>query len=207
MGDEHRLAMFPVSTVLFPYGQLPLHVFEPRYRSLVTDCLAGDRHLGTVLISRGSEVGGGDERFDVGTAARIEEAEPRADGRWHLVVGGLAPIRVRRWLDDRPYPSAVVEDVVCAPTEDGDELRLAHAELLRVRALLSELGQVPAIPPELSLGHSPDEIAWRLCGLAPVNPFDRQRLLEAPGPEDRLRLLLELLHAVGDDVRRILSSG
>ncbi len=73
----------------------------------------------------GSEVGGGDERFDVGTVARIEAAEPRADGRWHLVVGGIGPIRVKRWLDDTPYPSAVVEDVVCAPAEDGDELRAA----------------------------------------------------------------------------------
>ena len=199
--------MFPLSTVLFPYGQLPLQVFEPRYRALVTDCLAGDGRLGIVLISRGSEVGGGDERYDMGTAARVEAAEPHADGRWHLVVGGLGPIRVMRWLDDRPYPSALVEDVACAPTEDGDELRVAHAELLRVRALLSELGQVPAVPAALSLGHSPDEMAWRLCALAPVNPFDRQRLLEARGPDDRLRLLLELLRAVGDDARRILAGG
>ncbi len=199
--------MFPLSTVLFPYDRLPLHVFEPRYRSLVTDCLAGDGLLGIVLISRGSEVGGGDERFGVGTAACIESAGAQPDGRWHLVVRGLDLIRVTRWLDDGPYPSAVVEDTGRSPAQDCDALRVAQRELRRVRALLSELGEVPAVPAELSFGSTPDEIAWRLCALAPVNAFDRQRLLDAPGPRDRLELLLELLRAVGDDVRRILASG
>ena len=199
--------MFPVSTVLFPYDRLALHVFEPRYRRLVTDCLAGKGRLGTVLISRGSEVGGGDERFDVGTVAHIEAAEPRPDGRWHLVVRGLDLIRVHRWLDDRPYPRALVQDVRCPPAEDGDGLTVAQRELRRVRALLSELGEAPAVPPELSLGDSPDEIVWRMCALAPLDAFDRQRLLEAPGQQDRLVLLLELLRAVGDDVRRILAGG
>jgi Lon protease-like protein len=199
--------MFPVSTVLFPHDRLPLHVFEPRYRALVTDCLAGEGRLGLVLISRGSEVGGGDERFGVGTVADIEAAEPQSDGRWHLVVRGLDPIRVLRWLDDGPYPSAVVEDVSCPPAQDGEGLRVAQRELRTVRALLSELGEATAIPAALSLGDSPDEIAWRLCALAPVNAFDRQRLLEAPGPEDRLVLLLELLRAIGEDLRRILGGG
>ncbi|MEN3314917.1 MAG: uncharacterized protein V7605_1151, partial [Acidimicrobiaceae bacterium] len=54
--------MFPLGTVLFPGLALPLHVFEPRYQSLVQACLDGDGHFGIVLIERGSEVGGGDVR-------------------------------------------------------------------------------------------------------------------------------------------------
>jgi Lon protease-like protein len=57
------------------------------------------------------------------------------------------------------------------------------------------------------LGDTPDEVAWRLCALAPVNAFDRQRLLEAPGPDERLDLLLDLVGAVGDDVDRMLAGG
>src|SRR6202044_2208664 len=57
-----RLAMFPLSAVLFPHATMPLHVFEPRYRELLRDCLAGDARFGIVLIERGSEGGGGDER-------------------------------------------------------------------------------------------------------------------------------------------------
>ncbi|HEY1734853.1 MAG TPA: LON peptidase substrate-binding domain-containing protein, partial [Acidimicrobiales bacterium] len=75
-----RLPMFPLSTVLFPGASLSLHVFEPRYRQLTVDCLRGGCELGVVLIRRGSEVGGGDERVDVGTVARIETATPLADG-------------------------------------------------------------------------------------------------------------------------------
>ena len=56
------LPMFPLGTVLLPGAVLPLHVFEPRYRQLVQDCLAGEPEFGVVLIERGSEVGGGDQR-------------------------------------------------------------------------------------------------------------------------------------------------
>ncbi len=207
MADDRCLPMFPLSTVLFPYSRVPLHVFEPRYRCMVDDCLAGDGLFGVVLIARGSEVGGGDERLDVGTVASIETAEPQADGRWHLIVAGLGLIRVRQWLDDEPYPRALVHDGATMPTEDGDTLRTAVAELRRVRALLSELGEAPAVPPTFSFGDTPDEVAWRLCALAPVNPFDRQRLLEASSPQQRLAMLLDLIRAVGDDVSRILASG
>jgi uncharacterized protein len=201
------LAMFPLSTVLFPHARMSLRVFEPRYDALVSDCLAGDGRFGVVLITRGSEVGGGDERTDVGTVASIESAEPQGEGRWHLLVRGLRPLRVGRWLDDDPYPRARVEDGTAEPPTDGEALGVAEEEVRRVRTLLSELGEAPAVPPATSLGDTPDVVAWRLCALAPVNAFDRQRLLAAPDPDTRLALLLDLVRAVGDDVRRMLAGG
>jgi len=81
--------MFPLGMVLFPGQILPLHVFEPRYRAMVQDCLAGDQHFGVVLIERGSEVGGQDVRTDVGTRARILESEELPDGRWVLATVGV----------------------------------------------------------------------------------------------------------------------
>src|SRR6478672_4324189 len=76
-----RLPMFPLGTVLLPFAHLPLHIFEPRYRALVKDCLAGDGEFGVVLIERGHEVGGGDVRFGVGTVARIVQTAELPDGR------------------------------------------------------------------------------------------------------------------------------
>ena len=207
VADARRLGMFPLSTVLFPYARLPLHVFEPRYRALVAACLADGGHFGVVLIARGSEVGGGDERVDVGTVAAIEAAEELPDGRWHVLVRGTDLIRVTQWLPDDPYPRAVVEDRRLESTEDGDALRTAEAELRRVRALLCELGDTPALPDSLSLGDTPDETAWRLCALAPLSAFDRQRLLEAPGPHERVALLVDLLRAVGEDLGHLLAGG
>ncbi|MEY3360946.1 MAG: hypothetical protein RL531_665, partial [Actinomycetota bacterium] len=85
------LPMFPLGTALLPGAMLPLHVFEERYRALVEHCLARDGEFGVVLIERGSEVGGGDRRFAVGTLARIVEAGRFPDGRYALVATGGAP--------------------------------------------------------------------------------------------------------------------
>ncbi len=199
--------MFPLSTVLFPHARLPLHVFEPRYQALVADCLAGDGCFGVVLIARGSEVGGGDERVTVGTMATIEHAQPAADGRWFLVAAGQRRLRVRSWLSEEPYPRAVVEDHPGAAGEPGDALQVAEAEIRRARALLSELGEPAAVAPSLPLGDTAEEMAWRLCALAPVSVFDRQRLLEAPDTARRLALLITLVRDAGDDLRRILAGG
>jgi Lon protease-like protein len=130
--------MFPLSSVLFPGAELPLHVFEPRYRALVADCLAGDGEFGVVLIARGSEVGGGDQRFGVGTVARIASASPFADGRWALLAVGTRRFAVERWLDDASYPLAEVHGLGDDPAP-GVEARLeeATAAVRRVRTLAS----------------------------------------------------------------------
>ena len=100
--------MFPLSAVLFPHASMPLHVFEPRYRELMRDCLAGDARFGVVLIERGSEVGGGDERSGLGTRGVITKSVELPDGRWVLQLEGEAVIEVEQWLPDDPYPVALV---------------------------------------------------------------------------------------------------
>jgi len=204
-GALRPLAMFPLATVLFPGAPLGLHVFEERYRALVADCLAADRTFGVVLISRGSEVGGGDERVAVGTVAALEVARPLPDGRWSLRARGRSRLRVRAWLGEEPYPRAQVWDLDEPAGDAGGLLGRAEASVRRVRALLSELGQGPALPAG-PLGSAPDEVAWRLCAEAPLGPLDRQRLLEADGPA-RLALLVDLADAVGRDVTRLLAGG
>jgi Lon protease-like protein len=100
--------MFPLGTVLLPFAHLPLHIFEPRYRALVKDVLAGDGEFGVVLIERGQEVGGGDVRFGVGTVAKVLQTAELPDGRWLLDAVGTERFRVTEWLPDDPYPLAMV---------------------------------------------------------------------------------------------------
>ena len=184
--------MFPLGTVLFPYGVLPLHVFEDRYRELVRHCLDGDRQLGIVLIERGSEVGGGDVRFGVGTRARIVEALPLDDGRWYLVLLGVDRIRVVRWLPEKPFPRAEVD--VLAEEGDGDASRREEVERLlrRALALKAELDE-PAASATVPLDPSSDLAVWQAATRAPLGPADAQRVLEAPSAGDRFRLLETLL--------------
>jgi uncharacterized protein len=200
--------MFPLSTVLFPGATLPLHVFEERYRTLMAECLGQERPFGVVLITRGSEVGGGDERVEVGTSARIIRAARLADGRMLIAAQGVRRVLVDRWLPDDPYPRA---DIGYLPVERGnrDPAATAGAEaaVRRLRSLLSELGQVPALPHDLELAGDDEEIGWQLCQLAPVNLIDRQRLLACPGLSARMELLSELSAAMAEDVTSLLAAG
>jgi Lon protease-like protein len=186
--------MFPLGTVLFPHAVLPLHVFEPRYRRLMDDVLAGEPEFGVVLIERGSEVGGGDTRFPVGTVARVARAAQLPDGGWALVTVGTRRIEVRRWLPDDPYPRAeVAERAEAEPPADVAALLAPAAALLRrVLALKAELGD--AVPPAIvELDADPTRAAWQVAALAPVTAVDRQRLLDEDDHAARLRLVHALL--------------
>jgi Lon protease-like protein len=208
MAAGRRLPMFPLSGVLYPGGELPLHVFEPRYRALVDDCRAGDGQFGVVLISRGSEVGGGDQRFEVGTVAHIEAASRFDDGRWALLTMGRGRISVRHWLEDAPYPVAEVEDRPDGPAEvDEAMFESATAAVRRVRTLVSELGGPAPVVSDLGAGIAGDEVGqrlWRLCTMAPLTALDGQRLLETDDQRARLLLLRELCDALARDMVQLL---
>lgn len=195
--------MFPLGTVLVPRAHLPLHIFEPRYRTLTRDCLAGGREFGVVLIERGSEVGGGDVRFAVGTVARIIQAVELPDGRYLLDSVGTERFRVDRWLSEDPYPRAEIDALTEeAAGPETPSLREQVERLLRqVLALQVELGS-PAPAATLELDPDPATASYQATSLAPLGPMDVQRLLEEPGPEARLRRLAELLTDARDLLTR-----
>lgn len=197
MGERYELGMFPLGSVLVPSMVLPLHVFEPRYRQLVRDCLAGTPEFGVVLIQRGSEVGGGDVRTDVGTVARMVEAAEAPDGRYALGCVGVRRIRVHRWRDDDPYPRAEVEDWPdepdsATPAVLADLREEAVARLRRALALQVELGE-PAPPAAVAVDPDPEAAGHQVAALGPLGPLDRQALLAAPSTADRLSLAVSLL--------------
>jgi uncharacterized protein len=203
-----RLPMFPLSAVLFPHASIPLHVFEPRYRDLMRDCLAADARFGVVLIERGSEVGGGDERSTLGTRGVITKSVELPDGRWVLEIEGEARIEVDEWLPDDPYPVALVREAGPGPGpgDDGPLVVAAGQRVRRVRALLADQGGAPPLPAELALdgGGDAELAAWQLCAAAPLNSYDAQRLLAAEGVPERLRLLTQLMDDLELDLHRML---
>ena len=201
--------MFPLSGVLFPHASLPLHVFESRYRVMLRECLESDRRFGVVLIERGSEVGGGDQRCSLGTRAVVVAAAALADGRWLVEVEGETRICVDEWLPDDPYPQALVEEA--GPVADhvsGSLLEDATVRVRRVRALLSEQGGAPALSPDIDLsgGGDAERASWKLCGVAPVDAYDAQRLLAAASTSERLSHLIGLMEDLEQDLHRLLAS-
>jgi Lon protease-like protein len=185
--------MFPLGTVLFPYALLPLHVFEPRYRLMMRHVLDGDREFGVVLIERGSEVGGGDTRFDVGTLARIVQVAELPDGRYAISTVGLRRIRVRRWLDDDPYPRAEIDSLdEPAPTRDAHPARDRVVDVFaRVTALARRIDARIGEPPEFDL--DPVRASYEAAAVAPIGPLDAQQLLAIDDAATRLDALAEML--------------
>ena len=194
--------MFPLGSVVFPFTAVPLRVFETRYQQLLDDVLGGDRTFGSVLIERGSEVGGGDQRFDVGALVRVASVKPLPEGNHRLVVvAATQRIRVERWLDDDPYPVAEAdifpdaEEVV--PDGLVDEVK---AGVRKVLALASELGADTASI-TTTLPDDPLTASYQAAALTPVTPLDAHLLLAATGPAARLGLCKDML----DDSARLLT--
>lgn len=185
-----RMRMFPLSSVLFPRGALPLHIFEPRFLAMVGEALDDDGTFGVVLIERGSEVGGGDVRFDIGTSAQIVNAGFIDDERMAVMAVGEHRIRVEEWLGDDPYPQALVSDLAEGePTADlAAPLEAAWRSWRRLVALASELG-ADVGRAELELPDDTFDAIWTLCALAPLEQIDRQRLLELDDPAQRIEQL------------------
>ena len=202
--------MFPLQTALLPGEELPLRVFEPRYAALVRDCLAGgDRRFGVVLIARGREVGGGDERHDVGVMVRIAAHDDLGNGRYRLNCPGLHRIRVVRWLPDQPYPRAVTRDWPDEPElPDVGEITRVEDDIWGLFEFVAA-ARGSRLPGRAAvLGDLPADAGARLYALAarlPIGPADRYALLAAPGPVQRLAALREAVETVSAMTRFQLS--
>lgn len=196
-----RLSIFPLpGALLLPRAYLPLHIFEPRYRAMVSDALARDRRI--AMIQPLPTEAGNDESpalFDVGCIGRIAQVEALDDGRFNLVLEGVARFRMLREMDvatpfrqveaemfagdvddPDPLPSIVRADV------EGEARRFAEAHGYEI-----EWDDVSRLDDEALVN-----------GISQVVPFDvaaKQALLEAPSLADRADMLVDFLRFFGLD--------
>ena len=141
------LPMFPLGSVLFPAMPLALRVFEERYLKLMGAILEDEpSEFGVVLIERGSEVGGGDKRFDIGTTAQVLQIEA-PEGPLQVMARGGRRFRVTRWLEEDAYPQAEVEflDTFDAGDVPGEELVITEQVVRETLEYLRELDLSPAV--------------------------------------------------------------
>jgi Lon protease-like protein len=175
-GDGEPLPLFPLHTVLFPGGLLPLHVFEERYRLLVKE----GHDFGVVLIRHGREVGPGlgDDVHSVGTVARLRDVEALPDGGYRVVALGLHRFRVRRLERTRPYLTAMVQPL---PDDPAVRARLRLLHLLERYLGLRGLQLTDELTAELR-GDPGVRLVWIVGSLLEAEPAKRQQLLEAADP-------------------------
>ncbi|HEY0517982.1 MAG TPA: LON peptidase substrate-binding domain-containing protein, partial [Ilumatobacteraceae bacterium] len=167
------------------------------YQQLVRDCLQTPAHeFGVVLIDRGSEVGGGDSRTDVGVVAKMIQVAAMDAGRFAVVTVGTRRIRVTEWLPDEPYPRADVEEwpdpAVDLPAE---RIATTAARARRCAGLAVEMGDQSNVPEGELTGDSSFD-TFLLTAISPLGPADQYAALCASDPLARLDLIDRLL----DDV-------
>jgi Lon protease-like protein len=187
------LPMFPLGSVLFPYMPLRLRVFEERYLVMLAELVkAESARFGVVLIERGPEVGGGEQRFGLGTVAEITQLGAQG-GFVGLVAQGGRRFAVERWLADAPHPLAEVRelpDLEWSP--DLTDLREdTERRVRRTLALASEFAE-DVWPADVELSDDPVAAAWQLAAIAPLGPLDQVELLSADSMEGLLIRLREL---------------
>lgn len=202
--------MFPLGSVLIPGSPLGLHVFEPRYRVMIERCLAGDSRFGVVLISRGSEVGGGDVRCDVGSMASIVRATPVGEGRWRVLAVGDRRLRVQEWLPDDPHPRAQVEELGDGPPPSTEVVTLLAASLRRLLDARSRAGAVSSatfVEPAHLGNVDRHRFVWGATAIVAPGPLDAQHLLECATGDDRAELLTRLADEAAELLRLSTDDG
>ena len=189
MDGPVEIPLFPLGTLVFPGGPLPLRIFETRYIDLVRRCMREDSGFGVVMIREGAEAGGPAETFDVGTYARIVDFSQQPDGLLGIEARGERRFRIveRRQARD----GLNLATVEWLPPEAVVPLPEEFAELgPAVEGALTQLGE-----PYASLERRLDDAAWvagRLAEILPLPAGHKQHVLELDDPVERLRYLRPL---------------
>ena len=188
------LPLFPLpNVVLFPSVFLPLHIFEPRYREMVADALAGDRIIGMALLRPGweSDYEGRPPTYSVGCAGLITFSEQHEDGRYNIVLRGMQKFRITGEDHSRSYRIASVEPVAEEVTARDREI--VRSERRRLEALLVPQPEGRGVDSKVPPSMSDEDLVNALAQYLDLEPVEKQALLEREGLVARCRSLIDLL--------------
>ena len=182
-----RLPLFPLEVVLYPGTMLPLHIFEPRYRTMLADCLAADRRFG--LLPPGSD-GQPPPTGVIGTVAEIRASQPMEDGRANILVEGSSRFMLRRYLpEETPYLVGLVDPF---EDEEEDEADLA-SDLVSLRQLADRLAEARRIigdgVPMPDWAADAGGLSLQVASLLSVDITFKQRFLGIRSAAHRVQLL------------------
>ena len=187
------LPLFPLpNVVLFPGVYLPLHIFEPRYRTMAQDALDSDRLIGMVLLKPGfeSEYDGRPPIYAVGCSGLITHHERLDDGRFNIVLQGLDRFRVLAEDSSRLYRVAEVERLAEPAVDDALTIRSLRQRLESlVTPLVERAGGEMTIPPAMS----DVDLIHALAQYLDLEALEKQALLELDGLATRAAALADLL--------------
>jgi Lon protease-like protein len=186
MTASHKIPLFPLGLVLLPDMPLPLHIFEQRYKQMISDCLAGDRPFGIVLFD-------GQSIRSVGCMARITEVIKRYDdGRLDIMTRGGERFVIQELIEDQAYMEARVFFFDDGEEEQSHDLKAVVESAL---TLLKEMVDVDiSFDPE-NFGDriSPQRLSYAIAALEGFSPVERQGFLEMTDASERLKMCVQAL--------------
>ena len=184
-----ELGLFPLPIVLVPTERIPLHIFEPRYRELIHECVESGGEFGLVLATGDGAV------HEIGTRARVVDVlEELEDGRMNIVVEGGERFRLLELTRGRSFQTGVVEEV-----EDENE-PATDEDTARALDVFRELAEVADSDVDVPPSDSPD-LVWELAARVDFGVEPKQEILSSTSPARRMRRLVELLEASLEAVR------
>jgi Lon protease-like protein len=190
---QMRIPLFPLQTVLFPGQVLPLHIFEPRYRQMIGECLQQSAPFGVALIREGQEAGTPATPMHVGTTARIAQVQSLPDGRMNILTIGESRFRIDTVHADRPYLEATAT-LLRWPDEESSELQpLAGSVLTLLQRFMLDVGEEANRKAIEEITDNPLLVATAAAAVPGLSLAERQRLLELPTLKDLLLREAELL--------------
>lgn len=203
---EANFPLIPLNAVLFPGGNLSLHIFEKRYRQLVATCLDRDTAFGVVLIREGREVAGPCVPFGVGTSARVIDSVALPDGRLNITAVGVRRFQIVDYGEGGAYPSGLVEyvgeevgevGVVAAAAREASERYAAYLTLARSSGRTT-------VPTAAALPDNPVHLSYAIARGLSADLRTRQDLLECATAAERLHREVELLEGAERRLRQRL---
>ncbi len=179
MDDIVTIALFPLGVVILPGMDLPLHIFEERYKLMISECLAEDRPFGIVLFD-------GQHMRSTGCTARVIEVTQRyPDGRMDILTRGEKKFVVQKVFRDKPYFEAHVNYVEDRDEPDADSLGSVIESL---RGLLSELYDLDrsSVDVDIPVPSDPQKLSFAIASLQAFTPVERQVFLEMTSAAERM---------------------
>lgn len=205
MAGPVRLRMFPLNTVLFPGAVLNLHIFEPRYRQLVAECLDTKEAFGVVLIREGDEAGDPDvQPHFVGTTAEIADVTPLPSGRYYLTSTGGRRFRISEIVSREPYLLCEVEYLDEAAGDPAAIARLTNEIAAEFREYLSLIVEFSGSPTDVTIPVDPVRASYAIGEALQVADALKQQLLELGSAEERLDAELGFLRRLLPQLRSLL---
>jgi Lon protease-like protein len=192
-----RLPIFPLPNVLlFPNMVVPLHIFEDRYKRMVSDCLRGDRLLGLFLLQPGWDAEGATATpYDVGGMGRITRAARYPNGSMDILLSGLARVHVQRYVQQKPYLIAEIELWPDEPDDsEGVEALTRRMVGLFERFVIAKAGQGHELLKNLKLLASPIDFLHFVVTNMPLDLHQKQEILNLRPIDERITMMITFLN-------------